>query len=150
MADSFSSAAEIVVTLLSKLGLDPKTSLLRDEPATKAWGLKRGSAQVLLTLTKSEKHAWLRIAAPVVNVPSDGDAPLKLKFFSRLLDLNAKAMRNAAFGVMGELVVIVSERPVEGLDLQEAEQMLNHVSALADHYDDLLSREHGLIPVGKI
>ncbi len=53
-------------------------------------------------------------------------------------------MRNAAFGVMNDGVVVVSERPAEGLDAGELEQMLRHVGAVADHYDDLFIKEYGV------
>jgi hypothetical protein len=144
MSDAFDAACSITAAVLSKLGIDPTTSQLRDEPGTKAWGMKRGSAQVLLSVTRGDRGAWIRIAAPVLRVPPTIDSAAKLKLFSQLLDLNAKSMRNASFGTMGELVVVASERPAEGLDEQEAEQMLRHVSALADHYDDELSTQHGL------
>lgn len=144
MSDAFAAACSILADVLKKVGLDPLTSQLRDEADTKAWGMKRGSAQVLLTVTRGERASWVRIAAPVLKVPATIDPAAKLKLFSQLLELNAKSMRNASFGTMGELVVVASERPAEGLDTQEAEQMLRHVSALADHYDDELSNQHGL------
>ena len=62
----------------------------------------------------------------------------------RLLELNARTMRNASFGLLNDGVVIVSERPVEGLDANEVEQILKHVGALADHYDDEFIKEYGV------
>ena len=53
-------------------------------------------------------------------------------------------MRNAAFGVLNDGVVVVSERPAEGLDPQEVEQILKHVGAVADHYDDQFIKEWGV------
>jgi len=108
--------------------------------------MKRGSAQVLFIVAEEPKTGvWLRAIAPVVKVPADGAK--KLELYGRLLDLNAKAMRNAAFGVLNENVVVVSERPAAGLDAAEAEQILKHVGATADHYDDLLANELGLTRV---
>jgi len=37
----------------------------------------------------------------------------------------------------------VSERPAEGLDPNEVEQMIRHLSAVADTYDDRLVKEFG-------
>lgn len=143
---SFSTVVTLAEQVLAKLGIDPKTACVRSDPDTVAWGMKRGSAQVLFIVAEEPKTGvWLRAIAPVVKVPTD--AAKKLELYGRLLDLNAKAMRNAAFGVLNENVVVVSERPAAGLDAAEAEQILKHVGATADHYDDLLANELGLTRV---
>jgi hypothetical protein len=126
---------------LRKVGLDPKTSVVRDESDQLAFGVMRGSAQVLLAATRGDRGVWVRAIAPVVLLPPEA---ARLAFYAKLLDLNAKAMRNAAFGVLGDKVVVVSERPAEGLDPQEVEQILRHVGATADHYDDLFATEYGV------
>ena len=71
---------------------------------------------------------------------ADGDRGPLLK---RLLELNAGGLANAAFGIIGDRVVAVSERPAEGLDASEIEQMIRHLSAVADTYDDRLVKEFG-------
>lgn len=126
---------------LRKVGLDPKTSVVRDEGDQLAFGVMRGSAQVLLAATRGDRGVWVRAIAPVVLLPPEA---ARLAFYAKLLDLNAKAMRNAAFGVLGDKVVVVSERPAEGLDPEEVEQILRHVGATADHYDDLFATEYGV------
>lgn len=138
---------ELLENALRKVGLDPKTSVVRDEPDQLAFGVLRGSAQVLLAATRGEKHIWVRAIAPVVLLPPEA---ARLAFFARLLDLNAKAMRNASFGVLGDRVVVVSERPAEGLDPEEVEQILVHVGATADHYDDLFATEYGVAHASKV
>ena len=141
MSDRFAATTALLEEVLRKLGLDPTTSRVRADGDTIAWGVWRGSAQVLLMATKGERGVWVRAIAPVVKLPPEDR---RLALYARLLDLNAKAMRNAAFGVLNDNVVVVSERPEEGLDAREVEQMFKHVGAMADHYDDLLSREHGV------
>lgn len=139
---SFSSVVNLVEQVLRKIGIDPVASKVRGDADTVAWGMKRGSAQVLFIVSDDPKTGtWVRAIAPVVKLPAE---PKRLELYGRLLDLNAKAMRNAAFGVLGDNVVVVSERPGQGLDAGEAEQMLKHVGATADHYDDLLADELGL------
>lgn len=137
----YQQASATVETVLRKLGLDPNASKVREEDGTRAWGLLRGSAQVLLQVSGSEQGTWVRVIAPVVKLPKE-DA--RAKFYERLLELNARSMRNASFGVLNDGVVIVSERPAEGLDAGEVEQILKHVGALADHYDDLFIKEYGV------
>lgn len=138
---SFGKASATIESVLRKLGLDPATSKVRDESDTRAWGMLRGSAQVLLMVSGTENDAWLRVIAPVTKLPSEDK---RRAFFERLLELNARAMRNASFGLLNDGVVIVSERPSAGLDENELEQILKHVGALADHYDDLFIKEYGV------
>jgi hypothetical protein len=63
----------------------------------------------------------------------------------RLLELNAAGLANAAFGLMENRVVAVSERPAAGLDAGEVEQMVMHLSAVADTFDDRLAKEFGAL-----
>jgi hypothetical protein len=142
MTDRFAEASTTIQSVLVKLGLDPKGSQVRDEEATRAWGLLRGSAQVLIMVTKTDENTWVRVIAPVVKLPSDDQ---RQAFFQRLLELNARGMRNAAFGLLNDGVVVVSERPAEGLDQHELEQILKHVGALADHYDDEFIKQYGVV-----
>ena len=140
--DTFGTTKKLLEQVLTKLGLDPAGARVRDEADLVAWGIWRGSAQLLLIAQTSDKGTWVRAVAPVVVCPTDH--ALRLSLFARLLELNGKAMRNAAFGVLNEKVVIVSERPAEGLDAAEVEQIVRHVGAAADHYDDVFEKEYGL------
>lgn len=137
----FQQASATVESVLTKLGLDPATSKVRDEDGTRAWGMLRGSAQVLLQVAGNDQGTWVRVIAPIVKLPKE---EVRLTFYEHLLELNARSMRNASFGVLNEGVVIVSERPAEGLDANEVEQILKHVGALADYYDDLFIKEYGV------
>jgi hypothetical protein len=141
MTDRFQEASATIESVLKKLGLEPNGSKVRDEVGTRAWGLLRGSAQVLMMVNQSEQGTWVRVIAPVVKLPTEDK---RMAFFTRLLELNARAMRNASFGVLNDGVVVVSERPAEGLDQHELEQILKHVGTLADHYDDLFMTEYGV------
>jgi len=61
-----------------------------------------------------------------------------LPFFRRLLELNGRGLVNASFGIVGDRVVVKSERPTAFLDSEEVEQIILHLSAVADTYDDRL------------
>jgi hypothetical protein len=137
----FDSAKKLVQDLIHKLGLDPKGTCIKDEPEQAAYTLKRGSASILVTVLKrpEEKATFLRVASPVVTLPQDAGKHLAL--FKRLLELNANGLVNSAFGVVGERVVVVSERPAEGLDAEEVDQIVRHLAAVADTYDDRLAEE---------
>jgi hypothetical protein len=139
----FENAKKLVEATITKLGLDPATARANESESQIAWTLKRGSASVLVTVTHDphEDETYLRVASPVVMLPADRaqHAPL----FRRLLELNAAGLANAAFGLVGDRVVAVSERPAAGLGPEEVEQTVKHLAAIADTFDDRLEKEFG-------
>lgn len=143
MDTDFEDAKKLVEETIKKLGLDPSTCRAPSTEAQAAWTLKRGSASVLVTVThhQDEDETYLRVASPVVTLPADKakHGPL----CRHLLELNAGGLANAAFGLVGERVVAVSERPVEGLGAAEVEQVIKHLAAVADTFDDRLAKEFG-------
>ena len=56
---------------------------------------------------------------------------------------NAAGLANAAFGLVGDRVVVVSERPVVGLGGEEVEQIIRHLAAVADTFDGKFEKEFG-------
>ena len=142
--DDFENAKELVEATIRKIGLDPtNTRAAAPGDAQAAWTLKRGSASVLVTVTRhdDEDLTYLRVASPVCVLPADKAGHGAL--FRRLLELNAAGLANAAFGLSGDRVVVVSERPAGDLDAGEVEQMVRHTAAVADTFDDRLQREFG-------
>ena len=115
MDTDFDKAKELVEETIRKLGLDPAATRApcpNDNQA--AWTLKRGSASVLVTVThhEIEEITYLRVVSPVVTLPTDSSDQVAL--LRRLLELNTAGLANAAFGLMGDRVVVVSERPTGG------------------------------------
>lgn len=144
MENEFENAKKLVEATIRKLGLDPgATRAPSAGEGQAAWTLKRGSASVLVAVTKHEGEGktYLRVASPVVTLPADAarHAPL----FRKILELNAAGLANAAFGLIGDRVVVVSERPVAGLDEGEVEQTVRHLAAVADTFDDRLEKDFG-------
>ncbi|MGH7270156.1 MAG: hypothetical protein ACREJ3_06960, partial [Polyangiaceae bacterium] len=124
MDNDFENAKRLVESAIRKLGLDPSTTRAPSAgEGQAAWTLKRGSASILVAVTKHEDEGstYLRVASPVVTLPTDRTKHEPL--LRELLELNASGLANAAFGLLGERVVVVSERPTAGLDESEAEQM---------------------------
>ena len=144
MDSDFDNAKKLVEATIKKLGLDPATTRSGSASDVQAaWTLKRGSASVLVTVSHppEEKVTYLRVASPVVTLPADGAQHAAL--FRRLLELNAAGLANAAFGLVGDRVVAVSERPAAGLGPEEVEQTVRHLAAVADTFDDRLAKEFG-------
>lgn len=108
----------------------------------KAWSLMRGSAAVAIFLRSprpGEDAPFLRAVSPIIVIDKTNEAPL----FRRLLELNASGLGSVAFGVHDDRVVAVSERPTRDLDPSEVRYILQVVGAVADHYDDELTRLFG-------
>ena len=140
--DDFATAKGLVDEALKKIGVDPDTVRGKDAPDVASWTLKRGSAQILVGLARREPNraVFLRVVSPVMTFP---DADKREPLFVRLLELNANGLGNCAFGIVGERIVALSERPAEGLDSGEVEQIVRQVAAVADTYDDRLVQEFG-------
>jgi hypothetical protein len=144
----FKRARALVEEVVQGLGVDPKQALARDEPLTAMWTLQRGSAPILVTLVLrpappvGANRAFLRVASPVLSLASV-DAGSHERLFRHLLELNAAGLSNAAFGVVDQRVVAVSERPTEDLQKAELDQMVRHLAAVADTYDDRLGKQFG-------
>jgi hypothetical protein len=141
----FENAKKLVEDTIRKLGLDPAALKAPAGDGQAAWTLKRGSASVLVMVTRhdDEEATYLRIASPVVTLPADATKHGAL--FRRVLELNAAGLANAAFGLVGDRLVAVCERPAEGLDPEEVEQSVRHLAAVADTFDDRLAKEFGAI-----
>jgi hypothetical protein len=140
--EDFDRAKDLVEQTIRTLGLDPAASRAKDAPTTCSWTLQRGSAAILVNLTyrKEDNNLYLRVVSPVSTLP---EASRREALFTRLLELNGSGLANCAFGLIGDRVVLVSERPAEGLDPEEVEQIIRHLGAVADTYDDRLVKEFG-------
>lgn len=78
----------------------------------------------------------LAFADEGANVPREA-------LFLRVLELNAAGLAGCAFGVLGDSVVLVSERPTRDLDESEVLYAIRQVAALADLFDDSLVASFG-------
>lgn len=134
-------ARKTLEAVFEKLGLSPSALLLSQADERVLYKLRRGSADVIVALQSKEGRAFVRVVAPILVPPTAADRRAALH--ERLLELNAHGMQNAAFGLSDGRVIAVSERPAMGLDQAEFEQMLTHLSAVADTYDDKLVAEFG-------
>lgn len=139
-----SGTRPLVEEALRKLGLSgdlcrARTSKNDDGHHQTSWTLKRGSAAILVSLVLREGEVVLRALSPVMKPPADRQAEL----FAHLLDLHAAGLGPCAFGRVGELVVLVSERPTHGLSALEVEHVVRHLAAVADTFDDKLVAAFG-------
>lgn len=135
------SCERMVESVLVARGLDP-ARLRIDSDGGPAWALKAGSAEIYIFLTAGNSgDNFIQVIAPVMTPePSELATP---KLLRRLLELNARELTGAAFGLRGDEVIVTCDRSTVGLDLVEVEEMVRRVSDYADHYDDALTQEFG-------
>lgn len=142
MSDDVRRAVEMVETTIKALGVDPAAAKIPGDDKTHAYALRRGSARVVVAVAKGEGgHGVLRVLAPVVRAP---EASKEAAVFRRLLELNAREISGAAFGLFGDEIVAVSERSTKDLDPSEVEASVKNVGRVADRWDDALAKEFGL------
>ncbi len=145
MSHDFPGASALVQEAIGELGVDAQKALANEGPNHRSWTLQRGSAAVLVTLTArdagpGERRVYLRVISPMMSLPP---ATAREGLYRHLLELNAQGLANAAFGIVNDRVVAVSERPAEDMQREEVVQMLRHLAAVADTYDDRLVQAFG-------
>jgi hypothetical protein len=150
LGDDFAGARALVEAAIGGLGVSPASALANESLDTQghghaSWTLQRGSARILITLATQTGPAgktsvFLRVISPVMTLPE----PAKREaLYQHLLELNAQGLGNAAFGFASDRIVVVSERPTENMQGEEASQMVRHLAAVADTYDDRLVKAFG-------
>ena len=142
VAAQFDTAKKLVEDATLRPGLEPAKVRGEGGANLASWCIRRGSASTVVSVSKSDRGdaAYLRAISPVMSLPPERGP---LDFFRRLLEPNGQGLVNAAFGIMGDEVVVKSERPTDFLDPAGVEQIILHLSAVADTYDDRLVRELG-------
>lgn len=140
--EDFDHAKGIVEGTIRKLGIEPAGATARTGDKHHSWTFQRGSAAILVNLTQrtEDDKLYVRVVSPVMTLPEEAK---RQALYVRLLELNGKGLANCGFGLIGDRVVVVSERPAEGLDAAECEQIIRHLAAVADTYDDRLVNEFG-------
>lgn len=135
--DNLALCRQIIETFLRQNNLDPEKQRVEYDPGM-GWMATRGSAVVFFLIGNIDGIDSIRIAAPIIYLPQDNLLPL----YRRCLELNFQAL-NCAFAINKDKIVVVSERLLSGLDLQEFTSMVSQVSFVADKFDNILADEFG-------
>jgi hypothetical protein len=135
------TCTQMVEGVLSARGLDAEGSRLHNDEGP-AWNLRHGTAKVYVFLSSGVQGVnYIQVISPVMRPPAEDLASPRL--FRRLLELNARELIGAAFGVRDDEVVLSADRSTGDLDSGEVEKMIRRVAEYADHYDDALVAEFG-------
>jgi hypothetical protein len=129
--------ARTVERILAAIGVDPETSRLNTEQGY-GWTFQRGSAVIEIYVSLQGDRGFMQVLSPIIHLPSTGLLPI----YRRLLELNLQ-LTTAALGVHLDVVYVFSERPLEGMDADEANSIITTVSEYADQLDNMLLNEFG-------
>jgi type III secretion system-like peptide-binding chaperone len=127
---------EMVEDFLNAIGVDPNKSRLEGEDM--GWHIVRGSALTYIFIGVYDDFKSLRIFSPILYLPEENILP----FYRRCLEINFELI-NCAICVRENKVALVVERPLEGLDPEELEGMVEYMSRVADELDNKMSDEFG-------
>lgn len=129
--------AQTVESILHAMGVEPAQARLNTEQGF-GWGFRRGSAVIEIYVSEQEGQGYMQVLSPILHLPQTGLLPL----YRRLLELNLQ-LTNASIGVYFDVVYIFNERPLKGLDANEANQIVTQVAGYADDLDNTLVNEFG-------
>ncbi|HEY6505855.1 MAG TPA: YbjN domain-containing protein [Chitinophagaceae bacterium] len=114
-------------------------------PKTGAWYFAQGSStiEVFLTTQKNlqqQPQTFIRCMAPLCGIPKDTNKQLAL--YKTALAINATYL---GYKISAEeerdLVCIIAERNISGMDYDEMITLINDLSHWADKLDDFLKNE---------
>lgn len=136
--------AATVEQILLQIGIDPVQARMNTQDGY-GWNFRRGSALIEVYISQQDNAGYLQVLSPIMYLPMTN----LLALYRHLLEVNLQ-LTNAAFGVYNDTVYIFSERPLEGLDAVEANNVINLVANYADDQDDRLVGEFGGRLYGRI
>lgn len=138
------STVKMVEEVIAELGLEPSANRIETDTGGPAWALMKGSAQVFVFINPSaadEEWHGLQVVSPVVALP---EVPAKRAALLRhLLELNARGLGGAAFGLKGETVILCADRSTRGLSRSEVRELILRLGHYADLHDDALATQFG-------
>lgn len=129
--------AATVEKILASVGVDPAQARLETEQGY-AWSFQRGSAIIEVYVSQQAERGYLQVLSPILHIPSSGLLPL----YRRLLELNL-SLTNASLGIYMDVVYVFNERPLNGLDANEANFIITQIAQYADELDNELVNEFG-------
>lgn len=129
--------ANTVEDILEAIQVDPIQARMSTEQGF-GWNFRRGSAIIEIYVSEQNGRGYLQVLAPIMHLPATGLLPL----YRRLLELNLQ-LTNASLGVYYDVVYVFNERPLEGLDANETNNIITLVAGYADDLDNKLVNEFG-------
>jgi len=126
-----------VERVLREMGVDVAQARVPADEGV-GWVVRRGSAIVFVHLFEEDGRGYLKLLAPIVELP-EGDVTALLR---RCLELNL-AMVSASLTLRDDQLCVVSERSTTDLSHEEIEELVKRLTFYADELDNRLVAEYG-------
>lgn len=136
-APTLTQYARTVESILAAMGVDPAQARLSTEQGY-GWSFRRGSAIIEVYVSEQQGEGYMQVLSPIMHLPHTGLLPL----YRRLLELNLQ-LTNASLGVYYDVIYVFNERPLYGLDAEEANHTVSQIAGYADDMDNMLVNEFG-------
>lgn len=130
--------ARTVEDILNHIGVEPGSARMPDVEYGYGWSFRRGSAIIEIYVSEQDERGYLQVLSPILHIPATGLLPL----YRRLLELNMQ-LTNASMGIYFDVIYVFNERPLEGLDANEANNIITLVAGYADELDNQIQEEFG-------
>ena len=135
--NSLEHHAMVVDSILRTLQVNPEQARLETQQGF-GWNFRRGSAIIEIYVSEQGDRGFLQVLSPIIHLPTTNLLPL----YRRLLELNLQ-LTNASLGVFFDVVYVFNERPLQGLDANETNDVITLVAGYADDLDNQLVNEFG-------
>ncbi|HCL57250.1 MAG TPA: hypothetical protein DHW82_09625 [Spirochaetia bacterium] len=114
------------------------------DPNKDIWWLRQGSAEFHVELFSNPGRRGtkdcIEVSGKIMEIPSD---PVKKQeLYQYILEMNATGV-GCWFAVRGKLVMLISNREIEGLDKIEFRSMIDDVRFYSDQFDDIFKEKYG-------
>jgi hypothetical protein len=129
--------ARVIDSILAQIGLNPEDVRMKTDEGF-GWSFRRGSAVIEIYLSQHGGTGYLQVLSPIVHIPTENVLPL----YRHLLELNLQ-LTSAALGVYNDVVYVFYERPLDGLDANETNDIISKVAGYADDLDNEIVEEFG-------
>lgn len=134
---SLEQHANNVERILASIGVDPVQARISTRDGY-GWTFQHGSALIEIYIEVHDQREYFQVVAPIIHLPMNN----LLALYRRLLELNM-SLTNAAIGVYQDVVYIFNERPLAGLDANEANFIISQIAGYADDLDNQFVNEFG-------
>lgn len=140
--DQREKAVQMITDLIKEYGI--KEEDCKDQSGKDVWYFVQGSANFQIELflhdKGNEKVQAIEIAAIIMKLPEE--EAKKNALYQRILEMNSTSC-GVWFGVRNNLLMLLSNREVEGLDMVELRHSFDDIRLYADYFDDVFKQEFG-------
>lgn len=134
---TFKKIQKVIEELLISIGMDPNNCEVPTGDESKSWTLMRQEKMILITLspnTTDEENNNIKIIVNIIDELTEG--PKEKLIYKYLLEANARDLENAAFGLLDQSLVVISEKKLQDIELDELKEMIDKCVRYAKKFEE--------------